>query len=92
MIRVVVSLTVVLSVSLAEAAESAAQAELAEVRVLNVMELQAPMEGDVSAASYGKATEWWPVSCAWRRKPQRFGLGGCGLSEGSQGATERRAD
>ncbi len=51
MIRAVVSLTVVLSVSLAQAAESAAQAELAEVWVLNVMELQAPVEGDVSAAS-----------------------------------------
>ncbi len=51
MIRFVVSLAVLLSVSLVQAAESAAQAEPAELRVLNVMELQAPAKGDISVAS-----------------------------------------
>lgn len=51
MMRVFVSLTVLLAVSLAHVAESAAQAESAAPRVLNVMELRVPAEGDISVAS-----------------------------------------
>ncbi len=45
MMRVFVSLTILLAVSLAHVAESAAQAESAAPRVLNVMELRVPAEG-----------------------------------------------
>ncbi len=49
--RVFVSLTVLVSLSLAHEAESVAQVESAAPRVLNVTELQLPAEGEISVAS-----------------------------------------